>query len=169
MINEWLAAQGYELDAESGVRIESRLDDSLLRFVETGGKVLVCVDDPGAIEVLPGVRVESRKHTPWTGDWVSAFSWVCPGLTRIPGGPLLDFTWKDVLPKHVITGLKNEDALAGLFVGWVHLPAAIAGRVSYGNDSLILTTFPLLTTPHSPTHVVLLHDMINAVAQHSNI
>ncbi|HEX3049936.1 MAG TPA: glycoside hydrolase family 2 TIM barrel-domain containing protein [Aggregatilineaceae bacterium] len=169
MINEWLAAQGYELDAESGVRIESRLDDSLLRFVETGGKVLVCVDDPGAIEVLPGVRVESRKHTPWTGDWVSAFSWVCPGLTRIPGGPLLDFTWKDVLPKHVITGLKNEDALAGLFVGWVHLPAAIAGRVSYGNGSLILTTFPLLTTPHSPTHVVLLHDMINAVAQHSNI
>jgi len=167
IMNEWLAAQGYELDAGRGVRIAARIDESLLRFVEAGGKALVCFAEPGAT-ALPEVRVEARQHTPWTGDWVGVFSWVRPGTTRVPGGPLLDFAWKSVLPTHVITGLNREDMLAGLFVGWIHLPAGLAGRVAWGRGSLIVTTFPLLTAPTAPTHVVLLHDMINAAAGYAH-
>jgi hypothetical protein len=160
-LRDWLARHGYTLDATQGIRVVPKLDENTLSYVRTGGRALVCATETDALAALPGeVGVHERRHTPWSGDWASSFAWVRPGVTRIPGGPLIDFTWRGVFPEHVITGIAPQDTLAGLFVGWIHQPVALIGRVPVGDRALTVTTFPLLPPDDAPLRTVVLHDLI---------
>lgn len=157
-VRGWLSAHGYVLDETDGLWIARHLDDRVRRHLERGGRALLCSTDPG--EITGEVRVEARQGTPWAGDWASSFAWVRPGTTRIPGNLLLDFAWRGVFPEHVVTGIAPEHTYAGLFVGWLHMPAALLGRVHCANGQLTITTFPVLTADDSPLRTVLLHDLI---------
>lgn len=157
-LRDWLSARGYALDAASGLWIVRRLDDHARRHLEHGGQVLLCATEPG--EITRDIRVEARRGTPWAGDWASSFAWVRSGVTRIPGDPLLDFSWRGVFPEHVVTGIAPEHTFAGLFVGWIHMPAALVGRARYGSGQLTVTTFPMLAADDAPLRTVLLHDLI---------
>jgi hypothetical protein len=154
----WLSARGYALDAAGGLWIARCVDDHTRRHLERGGRVLLCATEPG--EITRDIRVEARRGTPWAGDWASSFAWVRPGVTRIPGDPLLDFSWRGVFPEHVVTGIAPEHTFAGLFVGWIHMPAALIGRACYGSGQLTVTTFPVLAGDDAPLRTVLLHDLI---------
>ncbi len=157
-VRGWLSARGYQLDEAGGLWIVRRLDEPTRHYLEHGGRVLLCATEPG--EIAGDVRVEARQDTPRSGDWASSFAWVRPGVTRLPGGPLLDFSWRGVFPEHVVTGIVPDHTLAGLFVGWLHLPAALIGRVPLGEGRLTITTFPVLPADNSPVRTVLLHDLI---------
>lgn len=156
----WLSAHGYQTGEHGSLWIVSRLDDAALRHLDQGGNVLLCATAPG--EIAGGVQVEARQNTPRSGDWASSFAWVRPGVTRIPSGPFIDFSWRGVFPEHVVTGIAPDNTLAGLFVGWLHMPAALIGRVSLGQGQLTITTFPVLPVDGSPLRTVLLHDLIRA-------
>lgn len=160
-LRTWLAQHGYSLDETRGIRVATALDDSTLAYVQRGGRALVCAAHPEALAALPGpVRVFERQMTPWSGDWASSFAWTRPGVTRVPGGPLIDFTWQGVFPQHVLSGIAPERTLAGLFVGWIHQPVALTGSLPVGDGFLMLTTFPVLPPDGTPVRTVLLHDLI---------
>lgn len=164
-LREWLAQHGYVLDAETGLWIATQIDGETQRHIEQGGRALLCATEAQSLaEIAPRLQVHARRGTPWSGDWASSFAWVRPGVTRIPGGPLLDFGWQGAYPEHVITGLAAERTLAGLFVGWVHQAAALAGSLAVSRGALALTTFPVLPPDDSPARTVLLHDLIAAFA-----
>jgi len=165
-LRDWLSAHGYTLDQAKGIRLVTSLDQATLAHVRDGGRALVCATSPKALEGLPGgVRVEAREHTPWSGDWASSFAWVRPGVTQVPGGPMIDFNWRGVFPKHVITGVAADHTLAGLFVGWVHQAVALIGRVPVDAGMLLVSTFPVLPPEDHPVRTVLLHDLIRAASE----
>ena len=159
-----LRAHGYRLDPDHGVRVVTSLDESTLHDVQAGGSALLVAGKSGVVPGISGVRVEARQGTAWAGDWASSFSWIRPDVAPIPGGPLLDFTWKGVLPRHVLTGVDAEDTLAGIFVGWVHQAAALAARVQVGAGVLVLTTFPVLSSEQTPVRTLLLDSLLRAAA-----
>ena len=61
------------------------------------------------------------------------------------GSFALDFAYTEVLPDHVLLGYEPErhrdEVAAGMFVGWVHTPAAIEWRFPQGKGTITLTTF----------------------------
>ena len=92
----------------------------------------------------------------------------------MPGGPLLDETFDRVLPKHVISGCNLLDfqarVHAGLVVGWIHKPVALAVEGSYGKGRFVVSTFRLFrdTPGADPTATVLLDSLLAlAMAQGS--
>ncbi len=158
---DWFAAAGYTPGVEGALRVVTHLTDETRRYVQAGGRALLCTSQEGVIPGLAGLEVAAREGTVWTGDWASSFGWVRPGLTRL-GGPLIDFVWRGAIARHIITGASVGDMLAGLFVGWVHLPAAFAVRIRVGQGMLTVATFPVLPPDNAPARTVLLHDLIRA-------
>lgn len=157
---ERLSVLGYERAAsleDADVIVASQHDQKLASRVRGGGRLLLMAE--AAMTLYPffphwqNVAVEMRSGTPWQGDWASTFSWVRrrSPFTDLPGGPLLDLAFDRVIPKHVIVGCNRMDfqarVLAGLFVGWVHKPVALAVEKSYGDGRLVATTFRLLRDP----------------------
>ena len=64
------------------------------------------------------------------------------------------------MPRHVLTGPLTDSIVSGLFVGWLHNPAALVARLSIGKGDLVVTTFELL--PHigsDPIATLLLNDL----------
>jgi hypothetical protein len=65
----------------------------------------------------------------------------------MPGGPLLDETYDRVFPTKVISGANLIDfqarVHAGLVVGWIHKPVALAIERGYGSGRIFVSTFRL--------------------------
>jgi hypothetical protein len=153
----WLTAQGYSTGEPYDLRVVINSKDKVpLQATNPNEHVLLIAT--GESQILPGIQVERRQGTPRAGEWASSFMWAGPELSGSEIGGLLDFTWHDVIPQHVITGVPREDVLAGLFVGWVHMAAALAARV----ESLTVTTFPVVPPGDSPLRSDLLHRLIAA-------
>jgi hypothetical protein len=144
---------GYSLSPsleKSTAAITGKVDEQILAYVRQGGKLLLLADRseaPG--QIFPGIRVQARKGTPWMGDWASAFSWVSRSgsFARVPGGPLIDHSFDQIIPQHVLLGFRDWDyptlVHAGTVVGWVHKPAVLVGERFYGNGKAVINTFSL--------------------------
>jgi hypothetical protein len=140
--------------------------------VREGGRLLLLPTGEFRLNPLfphwQNVRVRKRAGTVWRGDWASSFSWLhrpC-GFSRIPGGPLLDETFDRVLPDYVISGCNLLDfqarVHAGLVVGWIHKPVALAVERGYGNGRFVASTFRLFRDEPGadPTATVLLDSLL---------
>src|SRR5205085_9000633 len=115
------------------------------------------------------VKVRRRTGTIWRGDWASSFACLhrpCAFL-RMPGGPLLDETFDRVLPNYIISGCNLLDfqarVHAGLVVGWIHKPVALAVERGYGKGRFVASTFRLFRDPPGadPTATVLLDSLLS--------
>ncbi|MBS1252125.1 MAG: Beta-galactosidase [Anaerolineales bacterium] len=151
------------------VIVAHKLDEELGAYVRQGGRLLLLAGGPDAIESdFAGVRIKAREGTPWSGDWASSFAWLRREgpFQRLPGGPLLDFAFDGVTPECVLVGFTPWDfearVHAGIFVGWIHKPAALIAERRYGRGRAVLTTFRLTTNdPGSdPTATTLLDALI---------
>jgi hypothetical protein len=158
---ERLAALGYStvrsMD-DAVVLVLHRLTADSAAFGRAGGRVLVLADDPDAVGPYfprvdifsPLTRPRKREGTPWSGYWVTSFSWLRRQgpFSRIPGEPFLDQSFQRVIPNYVLEGFSPADfeemVYAGIFVGWVHKMAALIGVRRYGRGQVVLTTFRLL-------------------------
>jgi hypothetical protein len=166
---------GYQVAAEpeaAPLWVTRSLDERVATHVRQGGRLLLL---PGAeFRLSPlfphwqNVKVRKRTGTVWRGDWASSFGWLhrpC-GFSRVPGGPLLDETFDRVLPNYVISGCNLIDfqarVHAGLVVGWVHKPVALAVERSYGTGRFVASTFRLFRDPPGvdPTATVLLDSLL---------
>lgn len=119
------------------------------------------------------VEIEIREGTPWEGDWISSFAWLRREgpFARLPGGPLLDHSFDRVIPECVLVGFQPWDfdahAHAGLFVGWIHKPVALAAERRYGRGRAVITTFKLTDDPpgEDPMATTLLDALISLTLQ----
>ena len=104
---------------------------------------------PSFDQHLPGISLVERDGTIWRGDWIAGFSWVRRDgpFADLPGGPVLDLSFSDVVPHHLLTGFRpwefGSNVHAGIVVGWVHKPAAIIGEKRVGRGGVVATTFRL--------------------------
>jgi hypothetical protein len=146
--------------ADARLIVATELTDSLVRAAETeGAHVLLLVRSRAAVpeghDLARPVGVQLRwlphpdwpgQRSPWEGDWVTSWSWILH--EALPGLPLrnpLDFAYEEVLPDHVLLGYDparhRDEVSAGMFVGWVHAPAAILWTFRQGRGTVTLTTF----------------------------
>jgi hypothetical protein len=75
----------------------------------------------------------------------------------------LDFAFQEVIPDHVLRGYHPQrhadEVSAGMFVGWVHAPAALLWSFREGEGQMTITTFKL-APEQGPVATVLLDDLI---------
>ncbi len=154
-----LEADGHEVTdgADADLIVATQLDADTLDAVGRGAHLLLLVRSrdalPAGLRLDRPARAQPRWPDPsmpgpdqtWTGDWIGAFSWIAPGLApNLPVRAPLDFTFAEVLPDHVLTGYDPArhagEVSAGMFVGWVHAPVALAWSFPQGKGRLTLTT-----------------------------
>jgi hypothetical protein len=171
-----LGHQPVPLD-EAELLITSELTMAGRRHAEEGGRVLVLVRSrtalPPEVELQREIIIHPRwltDHTatdprnPWRGDWISAFSWIDPALhPDLPRTNPLDFAFQEVIPDHVLRGYHPQrhasEVSAGMFVGWVHAPAALLWSFAQGRGQMTVTTFKL-APEHGPIATILLEELI---------
>lgn len=162
--------------------ISTEVTDELLDRVDAGARALVLIRTRAAIPVghdlARRVNVHLRRlphsgwpgqRSPWEGDWVTSWSWILHG--ELPGLPLrnpLDFAYEEVLPDHVMLGYEPrrhlDEVAAGMFVGWIHTPAAIVWQFRQGRGTVTLTTFRVAPET-GPVATALLERLIQHAAQ----
>lgn len=170
-----LAALGYPLAStmdDAQLVVGDGQDGDTFEHVQQGGRFLLLADAPMAVDRFfpnwQNVQVRSRQGTPWQGDWASSFSWVRRegALAELPGPVLIDHAFDRVIPRHVIAGCNRLDfqsrVHAGVFVGWIHKPAALIVERSYGLGRIVISTFRLFEDPPGvdPTATTLLDGLI---------
>jgi hypothetical protein len=146
-------------DAE--MLVATQLSPDVVAYAEAGGKVLVLVRSssavPEGIDLRRRVGVHLRRlphagwpgqRSPWEGDWVSNYNWILPGaFPRLPDRRPLDQAFEEIAPDHVLLGYDpvqhRDEVPAGMFVGWVHEPAALIWQFDQRRGSVLLTTFRL--------------------------
>jgi hypothetical protein len=153
-----LAALGYTVCArrpEAEVVLVARLTDAEREQVQHGARVLCLAESEDALDTYLGnyllgqLKVVERKNTQWQGDWASGLSWLRRDTLfgAIPCAGVVDQSFVGLTPECVITGLGAHEFAdrvhAGLFVGWVHSPAALVAERRYGRGRLMLATFRL--------------------------
>ncbi|HEX2581820.1 MAG TPA: glycoside hydrolase family 2 TIM barrel-domain containing protein [Dongiaceae bacterium] len=178
-VRDRLNALGYRLalDMDSaGLVIALEPEQALTAYVQSGGRLLFLAEEPCKLYPFfphwQNVRVLARDDTIWRGDWASSFAWLrrTGRFQTLPGEALLDNTFDRVIPEHVIAGCNLLDfqgrVHAGLVVGWVHKPVALAVERGYGEGSILASTFRLLRDPpgEDPTATVLLDRFIGLTA-----
>jgi hypothetical protein len=156
-----VSALGHEVVGadEADLVVASEVTDDLIARMDGGGRALILVRSRAAIredqDLARRVNVHLRRlahsgwpgqRSPWEGDWVTSWSWILPEeLNGLPERNPLDFAYEAVLPDHVLLGhdpvRHRDEVTAGMFVGWVHTPAALVWTFPQGRGAATLTTF----------------------------
>jgi Glycosyl hydrolases family 2, sugar binding domain/Glycosyl hydrolases family 2/Glycosyl hydrolases family 2, TIM barrel domain len=166
---------------EPDLMVSTEVTADMIERVEAGGRALVLVRSRAAVpeghDLARRVGVHLRRlphsgwpgqRSPWEGDWVTAFSWLLHD--RLPGLPdrnPLDFAYEQVLPDHVLLGYDparhRDEVISGMFVGWVHTPAALIWTFRQGRGTITLTTFRVAPET-GPVATLLLERLIQLAA-----
>ncbi|GHA33149.1 hypothetical protein GCM10007989_31620 [Devosia pacifica] len=128
---------------------------------------------PSLDQHLPGISLVERDGTIWRGDWIAGFSWLRREghFADIPGGPIFDLSFSEVVPHHLLTGFRpwefGSNVHAGMVCGWVHKPAAIIGEKRVGRGGVLATTFRLTRSAPGadPLAAVLFDALISTAAE----
>ncbi|HVS05049.1 MAG TPA: glycoside hydrolase family 2 TIM barrel-domain containing protein [Candidatus Dormibacteraeota bacterium] len=177
-LDERLRELGHQRVARDGARllITTELTAEAREFADGGGRVLLLVRSraavPGGVALEREVRIWPRRMSdpdcdppnPWEGDWISTFNWILPGrFPDLPERNPLDFAYQEVIPDHVLRGyqpLRHADEVpAGVFVAWLHAPAALLWTFRQGRGEMTITTLKL-SPECGPVATVLLEDLI---------
>ena len=160
-VRKRLESLGHEVvaDADADLLVATEVTPGLLEHTERGGRALVLVRTrasvPESHDLARRVQVHLRRRphsgwpgqrSPWEGDWVTSWSWLLhEELTGLPKRNPLDFAYEEVLPDHVLLGYDparhRDEVPAGMFVGWVHTPAALVWTFRQAGGAVTLTTF----------------------------
>lgn len=160
----YLQQLGYDIITEldqADLCVVDRLSEETAAFGREGGSVLILADSPDAVGPYfprvdifsPQMKPHKREGTPWSGYWVTSFSWLRREgpFARIPGELFLDQSFEHVIPDYVLEGFSpaefEERVYAGIFVGWVNKMATLIGERRYGRGQVVLTTFRLFNDP----------------------
>jgi hypothetical protein len=146
---EALRTSGYALDKLSepaSPLITNVLDEETLQRLQSGETVLCLVDTSTHIPATFPFSLTSRSAEWYDGNWASNLNWIRhhrPPFREISFGKYLGFESAAVAPNTILTGISAEnfsDALAGMYVGWLHLNSAYVLQMNAGQGKLILCT-----------------------------
>lgn len=151
-----LTQLGYTLaDAVDGADlvVTRRYTEEIQTAVQQGARVLLLASpytgrEEGEIR-LPTGGIVARAGTSWQGDWATSFSWMKKEgpFAALPGDPLLEMEYADIMADAVIVGLPawamNAHSWANLALGWIHKPVSLLAEMPYGRGKLTVTTFNL--------------------------
>jgi hypothetical protein len=147
------------------ILLADSLDEAVTEFLSDGGKALLIVTDPHALNGTASLRVAARAGTRWQGDWAQGLHWLHPSLLGdAPLPNFLSMVWCGLVPRHVLLGYEPRhasDLLAGYFVGWIRHVVPTIARYSFGAGAGIVTTFPLLDHPDDPLAAWLLDRLVH--------
>lgn len=141
----------------------TRWDPAVSNFLHSGGRAVLVAAHARSVTIASGlgVRLLERNTNGWWGDWCTSKIWFVPDhFPSLPDTDRFDFEYQSIIPERVLTGPLAENISAGIFVGWLHNPAAIVARLPIGKGDLIVTTFNLLPSIGSdPIATLLLQDL----------
>ena len=141
----------------------TRWDPMVANFLREGGKAVLVATNAKSITIASGlgIRLQERNTNGWWGDWCTSNIWFVPEhFPSLPDTFRFDFEYQSIVPERVLTGPLPENTMAGLFVGWLHNPAALVARLPIGKGELIVTTFDILPNLGSdPIAALLLYDL----------
>lgn len=146
------------------IGLVTRWDPSVSSFLRNGGKAILVATHPRSITIASGlgVRLLERNSNGWWGDWCTAKIWFdARHFPSLPDTERFDFEYEPVVPARVVMGPVTENVRAGIFVGWLHNPAALVAELSIGEGRMLITTLDLL--PHigsDPIATLILHDLL---------
>lgn len=159
---------GKAENAAGTVLITRSLTQAVLEKVQAGARLILIAGPDFAAspsgQGLPVGGIVPRAGTSWQGDWATSFSWLrkTGPFAHLPGGPLLEMEYAEVMPDAVIVGVPpwgmTEHSWAGLALGWIHKPVSLLVRVPYGRGGLVVTTFKL--TPEILTQNVIAQGLL---------
>jgi hypothetical protein len=141
--------------AADEIVIASHYPRTLEVHVQNGGQVLLLADTTASHDKnipLPVGSIALRENSVWQGDWANSISWVKKQgpLGNLPGGPLLEMEWANLMPDAVLAGLpswvQRDHSWAGLAVGWLHKSVSLLTVMPYGRGQILVTTFKLNAT-----------------------
>ena len=165
-LSSLLADVGFDIVTRpqpDALALVTKWDKAVAQFLHTGGKAVLVATQPQSLTIADGlgVHLQERSANGWWGDWCTSKVWFLgEQFPSLPDTSRFDFEYQAVVPSRVMTGPMPENTGAGLFVGWLHNPAALVARLPIGRGDLVVTTFDLL--PHigsDPIATLLLHDL----------
>ncbi|MBC7287043.1 MAG: hypothetical protein H5T86_03165 [Armatimonadetes bacterium] len=166
---------GVEVDPGAPLHVLSRLSEAEIEFVAAGGRALLIAGDTSALgPLVSSLQIAHRTEKGRIGDWATAFCWLrrTPAFSlHLPYDGHLGMHFVDCVPMHVVDGLTPEqiaDAWGGVFVAWMHDPAATILPVKLGRGVLVIATFPppqAVADLRDPVATALLADLLDAAAR----
>jgi hypothetical protein len=139
--------------AKGAVLVATRYSKRLQTAVQQGASALLIADENFSLTKgnlrLPAGAIVAREDTQWEGNWATSFSWLEKRgpFAALPGGPLLEMEYADIMPDAVYAGLPawaaRTHSWAGLALGWIHKPVSLLSLMPYGKGQLAVTTFKL--------------------------
>lgn len=160
LLAEQLRSLGYSIQSSSSFWITNSISADFQEHIYAGGHGLVLADLHSGLPLyqsgvaiqqqFPYLSISPREGTIWQGDWVSSFNWLHPHILSLdaPHQPLMGMPHEAILPNNVLLGSSLDDfhqaVLAGMFVGWVHRPAATLVQRRLGRGLATISTLNLL-------------------------
>lgn len=139
---------------ERTLMIAWRYDQTIERHLQAGGRVLLLADARDALPADAPLKVVSRAGSDLDGNWVTNFNWVNTNAAPFRDAlydkhsKILGFEAENVTPRFIIQGVPGanyDDALAGIFYGWLNNNAVLAAQMNYNKGTtsgkLLATTF----------------------------
>ena len=154
----YAVSEGDPSSARADEIVIARSYTSVLQaYVQGGGRLLLLADpadSQGSAEsiALPVGFVLPRAGSVWQGDWANSIAWVKKQgpLAHLPGAPLLEMEWANIMPDSVLIGLPTwaylNHSWAGLALGWLHRAVSLLTVMPYGRGHILITTFRLNAT-----------------------
>jgi hypothetical protein len=172
----WL--QGIEVPTTTDRRHDALLvtrcfDEPAQAHARRGGRVLVVAEDRqalgGAFAAPLLARLSPREGD---GDWVPRFDWIRRSgpLAALPGGPLLDLAYENVIGELVIdflpAPLRPAHLHSAVFAGWLQHRASTTITVPWSSGAVTITTFRLRTAGlHDRAAVALTRALLDVAEQ----
>ncbi len=135
------------------ILVATRYGRQMQAAIQQGARGLLIADENFALSKdnlrLPAGAIVAREDTQWEGDWATSFSWLRKRgpFAGLPGGPLLEMEYADIMPDAVHAGLPawaaRSHSWSGLALGWIHKPVSLLSVLPYGHGRIAITTFKL--------------------------
>jgi hypothetical protein len=155
---EWLEGIGVPVaeDADTGtVLVTRQFDTDAQAFARSGGRVLVVAEDKDALgDAFEGPLLARLVARDGDGDWVPRFDWLRRdgAFAALPGGPMLDLAYEDLIGDLLIDGLpaplRPARLHSAVFAGWLQHRASTTVTVPWSAGAVTITTFKLRSADH---------------------
>ena len=170
----WLQGIGVPVtDGDEGdVLVTRQFDTAAQAFARSGGRVLVVAEDRDALgDAFEGPLLARLVPRDGDGDWVPRFDWLRRdgAFAALPGGPMLDLAYEDVIGDLLIDGLpaplRPARLHSAVFAGWLQHRASTTVTVPWSAGAVTITTFKLRTAGDHPVAAALTHAMLDCAQE----